>query len=199
MSDLVPTGASLIATSPVARRALPALTDEWTESIRKRAEAVAGATSVDAYDLADDLEQAALIAFWRVTESFDPALGAFEHYAQRAIRYAMISELRKHRLPVTASRRVSLDDPKLDPAFLQDPKDSPEVGCERAEIRARIGRWVATSPPKQREVFSLVYEKGLTQGVAAKRMGVSQPRIAQLHKTLKARGKNDLTKLKPLG
>lgn len=193
MSDLVVTGASLIATSTVARASLPALNPWWAEGIRKRAEAVAYKASVDPQDIADDLEQAALIAFWRATKSFDPSRGVpFQHYAQRAIRQAMISQLRRLKLPTVAGRAVSIDDPDLDPSFLEDENDSPEAELERAEIRDHVRRWIAAGPPRQREVYSLVYETGLTQRDAAKQMGVSQPRITQLHKSLLAKGRHDL-------
>src|SRR5437868_5788722 len=95
------TGVSLIAASSAARASLPELTLEWAKEIRKRAEALANRASTDPKDIADDLEQVGLIAFWRATQSFDASRGfPFEHYVRRIIRRAMNAELRVATSPV---------------------------------------------------------------------------------------------------
>ena len=55
-----------------------------------------------------------------------------------------------------------------------------------------VVEWVATLPNRQREIYRLIYERGLTQRQVAEILRISQPRIAQLHRALLRRGVLDL-------
>lgn len=193
MSDLVATGVSLISTSPLARASLPELSIEWGKEIRSRAESISKNSLVALLDFADDLEQVGLIAFWRACRTFDPGRGVpFEHYARTVIHRAMTSEVRKTKHHTAAGRALWIDDPDLDPGILP-PATDPGSRHHQQAARERVRRWVSKGPPRLREVFGLLYAEGLSQREAAVLMGVTQPRISQLHRDLLRRGQAELT------
>jgi RNA polymerase sigma factor (sigma-70 family) len=158
-----------------------------------RAESISKNARVALLDLADDLEQVGLIAFWRAWQTFDPVQGVpFEHYARSVIHRAMSSEIRKTKHPFVAGRALWIDDPNLDPGILPAVAD-PEVSHERWTSRGLVHRWMSKGPPRLREVFCLLYAEDLTQRQAAVLLGISQPRISQLHGDLLRRGRDELT------
>ena len=59
--------------------------------------------------------------------------------------------------------------------------DPPEEYCEEEELRACLAKGIATLRPNERMVLSLYYEKELTMKEIAQVMGVSPPRVSQLH------------------
>jgi len=60
---------------------------------------------------------------------------------------------------------------------------------------ARVREWIAGQPAQIRKVFELLYEKDLSQREAAEHLGVSQPRVAKLHRELLERGREELRSL----
>jgi DNA-directed RNA polymerase specialized sigma24 family protein len=62
-------------------------------------------------------------------------------------------------------------------------------------IRDTIARWVNGLPKSLQKLYELIYVKECTQREAASLMRVSQPRIAQLHRQLLQRGRQELAHL----
>lgn len=60
---------------------------------------------------------------------------------------------------------------------------------------AAVSAWVASLPTRLAEIYQHLYVEGRSQRDAARLMRVSQPRIAQLHSQLLARGRRDLEEL----
>lgn len=59
----------------------------------------------------------------------------------------------------------------------------------------RVRQWVRAQPRPLQGVFHLLYRRGLSQREAAAHLGVSQPRIAKLHRQLLNRGLDELRDL----
>ena len=59
--------------------------------------------------------------------------------------------------------------------------DPPEEHCEEEELRACLAQGIASLRPNERMVLSLYYERELTMKEIAQVMGVSPPRVSQLH------------------
>jgi DNA-directed RNA polymerase specialized sigma24 family protein len=51
-----------------------------------------------------------------------------------------------------------------------------------------VSAWVSRLPQRLQEVYRHIYEEGRSQRDAAKVMRITQPRVAQLHRQLLARG-----------
>lgn len=66
---------------------------------------------------------------------------------------------------------------------------------QQDERIAEVGAWVTTLPPQLQAIYRYIYVEGLTQREIAQQMGVSQPRIAQLHHQLLTLGQTDLRHL----
>lgn len=59
----------------------------------------------------------------------------------------------------------------------------------------RVRQWIGYQPSQFQALFDLLYREDLSQRDAAMRLGVSQPRVAQLHRQLLERGKGELRDL----
>jgi DNA-directed RNA polymerase specialized sigma subunit len=79
---------------------------------------------------------------------------------------------------------------------LEEASDAPraEVGHERTDlfVTCAVKRFIGLLPDKLRTLYELVYVKGCTQREAAAELGVTQPRVAQLHADLLQRGHQEL-------
>lgn len=63
----------------------------------------------------------------------------------------------------------------------EDYNDPAEEFCEEQELRECLSKGIASLRPNERMVLSLYYEKELTMKEIAQVMGVSPPRVSQLH------------------
>jgi DNA-directed RNA polymerase specialized sigma24 family protein len=61
--------------------------------------------------------------------------------------------------------------------------DSAEEMVDEAGQVRPVKRWVLELPEPHATIFRLLYVEQLKQRAAAKEMGVSQPRVAQLHQS----------------
>ncbi len=59
-----------------------------------------------------------------------------------------------------------------------------EAADEDVLARRLVAQWVATLPLRLRAVFCGIYRRELSQREVGARMGLSQPRVAQLHAQL---------------
>lgn len=62
-------------------------------------------------------------------------------------------------------------------------------------VRDAVRKWVASLPPRMQRVYALLYVEGVSQREAAVRLGLTQPRISQIHQELLERGRADLAHL----
>jgi len=66
-------------------------------------------------------------------------------------------------------------------------------GHSREEVR----RWANELPRRFQDIYRVLYLEGRTQREAAAILGISQPRVAQLHQSLLERGRVELPHLAP--
>jgi DNA-directed RNA polymerase specialized sigma subunit len=55
-----------------------------------------------------------------------------------------------------------------------------------------VRRWIGQLPGPLRQIYNSIYVHGLTQRETARVLGVSQPRISELHNVLLERGRAEL-------
>lgn len=76
-------------------------------------------------------------------------------------------------------------DPDAEALVIEDDGRDPCV------VRA-VARWIGDLSPRLQETFRLLYVEGYSQSEAAVILGVTQPRVAQLHRALLALGRTSL-------
>jgi RNA polymerase sigma factor (sigma-70 family) len=125
----------------------------------------------------DDLVQVGRQAVYQAVWAYKSDAGfPFAHYAKRAIKNNVLREVL--RLARQRSGETRLDDnPKVFNLLTGDTN-------WRMEFNDDFARRFTVLPAAHQEIYKLLYVEGLTQRAAAKRLGVSQPRIAQLHTSL---------------
>jgi RNA polymerase sigma factor (sigma-70 family) len=150
-----------------------------TRSARRASYYITGSSS-----LAEDLAQDVRLHLWRALEA-----GLVQESAviRRLITNAIRDRIRfeRTRIQLTSSGMSELDD--RNPALLLDASYRPEI--------LTVARWVASLPGRLRAVFELIYGSGYTQREVSSVLGLSQPRITQLHQELLQRGRLDLSAL----
>ena len=148
---------------------------EWDADI-VRASRAAASRSDHADDIAQNARLAVLLAIRekRITH---------ERYIRRVISNSIKNSLRQTRVVLGAVPDDGLEELPC-PAFAGD-----------VIATARVTAWIQTQRPEYRNVFELIYQEDLTQRQAADCLGVSQPRVAQLHRQLLARGADQLRDL----
>jgi RNA polymerase sigma factor for flagellar operon FliA len=125
----------------------------------------------------------------------------FEWYARIRVRGAIVDELRaqdwltrRARNRVTANAKqtdttaraavVGFDD--LPPEaganqFADESQESPLEAVEANRERDRLARAVETLPERERKIVTMHYFQGVPFKLIAQELGVSEPRISQLH------------------
>jgi RNA polymerase sigma factor (sigma-70 family) len=143
----------------------------------------------------DDLYQAAALALWRSTQSFDPSDGTpFEHYASRAIRRAVAREAKRELRHWDGRIEVLQGDPDddrdLDVAATPPHGGSagggpPNDECFDRVLLEHMREWAAKLPDGLlRQLYELRRVRGLTQAETAFEMRVSQQRVSYLEHRL---------------
>jgi len=112
---------------------------------------------------------------------FDASRGVpFEHFALRRIRGAMLDGLRQRDFPHRRSRRHDLSAPQfqpLDPDELLDHSYSQPRPAKRLWVQSQLQRL----PRRTRLVLQLYYLEAMPMAAIAVCLGISQPRVCQLH------------------
>lgn len=106
-----------------------------------------------------------------------------EQYLRRVISNSARNSTRQR---LVVARQVSDD-------FLEEIREEPTV--RDVLLERRIRRWLYDLPRQLKDVFHLLYRRGLSQREAAEYLGVSQPRVAKLHRQLLERGSDGLRDL----
>lgn len=154
----------------------------WDGDIQRAARA--GATRLgSALDDADDMAQEARL---HVIGAVRRTGGDSPHYIRRVIRNAVVSCLRRESRAITTRSKRGCE--------LNANLEAPPTELDSGRASAVIA-WAAGLPHRLRDIYELLYEQGLTQREAAVALGVSQPRVAQLHRALLRRGRFDLAEL----
>ncbi len=111
-----------------------------------------------------------------------------EGYVRLVIRNAALNARRDF---VRSSR------PDLRDEFPEDVGAAEDEGAKHltSDIARRVISWVASLPESLQRVYDALYVREFTQREAALAIGISQPRIAQLHAILLKRGGCDLASL----
>lgn len=134
----------------------------------------------------DDVAQHARLALLKAAAAHDPTCGTpFAHYAGVAIRNAAKDFARG-----TKRRQAKWRD---DQELVEPLSPSTPVVDHLA-----ITEWLATLPAPLRRVHEAVYQLGHTQREAACLLGISQPRVAVLHRKLIDQGRSALAGLMPV-
>lgn len=134
----------------------------------------------------DDLLQIGRTALWHVVMGFNPDRGQFDHYATRAIRNAMLHELRIASCTIEVRmKRENLNegDDDDDDDEKRRPRHYP-LSATSIEPSLHVRSWFRSLPPSSQDLLRLLYTYGTTQKDAGHRLGLSQPRISQLRKRL---------------
>jgi len=155
----------------------------WDRDIVRAARTVVARDRSLSVDAAEECAQAARQALARIAHRADE-VGPF--YLRRVIQNAVRDAARRERR--TYGRSSPLDKTAAEVAIeasAEDPDDA----------ISRVIEWTARLPDRFQKLYDLLYVRRWSQRAAAAAMGVSQPRIAQLHRELLARGKAEL---KPL-
>lgn len=156
-----------------------ALLRSWDRDIKRAARAAGNGGGGDEEDLA----QQARVRLFMASRAFPNAPAP---YIRAVIANAMRSALRNEfrRFSTRSSFAEELDDGL--PAPADEPVD------ERAGV---VSAWAARLPIRLREVYRHLYTEERSQREVARLMGVSQPRVAQLHRQLIELGREELAHL----
>lgn len=129
-------------------------------------------------EIARDVVQEAFIQVWERRRSWRPR-GSARAYLYRIVRHLVIDEKRK-----CSVRRRWLE--------RQETADAPHPATPAEVLDAKMladafEAAVASLPERRREVFELVFQRGLTHAEAAAVMGISVPTVAnQMSAALRA-------------
>lgn len=147
----------------------------------------------------DDLVAAGMAALFNVLRhgKLNPRTEGFGFYLRVRLRGAMLDELRRRDfLPRRTRKRgevseadetartvVSLEDLSVsrERAAVSQTQDSPLDQAEAAATRTRLLRAVAALPDRERLIITMHYLEGVRFKEIGSLLGVSEPRISQLH------------------
>lgn len=144
----------------------------WPELVRY------AARQLQDVEIARDVVQEAFIQVWERRRSWRPR-GSARAYLYRIVRHLVIDEKRR-----SGVRRRWME--------RQEAADAPHPATPAEVLDARIladafEAAVASLPERRREVFELVFQRGLTHAEAAAVMGISVPTVAnQMSAALRA-------------
>lgn len=141
-----------------------------------------------------DLAQVSRVALWQAVARYDVSRGIpIENYLRRAIRNAIFTALD---FVVPDVHHVRIEDDMDDEDEEQDSRYEqsatlPVLTAPEHEID--IQRWLSRLDPTQQQLYDLLYRQGRSQKEAALALGVSQPRICQIHGAMLDFGKQELS------
>lgn len=167
------------ARQPVAESETQFL-QKWDPEIRRAASAHAFGRMNPDYE-ADELAQQARIKVLRL----------YRGGKTRALPYIRTSIANAVRTPILRDPVLVQAEELPDDTLVSEDSDVELDYYVMHEVRS----WVRSLPPQLQAVYKFLYVRGLTQREAAERMGVTQARIAQLHRALLQMGASGLHKL----
>lgn len=138
----------------------------WPELVRY------AASQVGDVDLARDMAQEAFIQVWERRRGWRPR-GSARVYLYRIVRHLVIDEKRRR-----AVRRRWQDRQGRDDAMRGGQAATPADELDAKLLADRFRAAVASLPDRRREVFELVFQRGLSHAEAAAVMNVSAQTVA---------------------
>lgn len=138
----------------------------WPELVRY------AASQLGDVDLARDMAQEAFIQVWERRRGWRPR-GSARVYLYRIVRHLVIDEKRRR-----AVRRRWLDRQGRDDAMRGGQAATPADVLDARLLADRFRAAVASLPDRRREVFELVFQRGLAHADAAAVMNVSAQTVA---------------------
>lgn len=157
--------------------------NEYEADIKRAAHSVAfGLSSTASADIAQEVRCHLYQVIKRCGNLPSPYI---RRVIANAARTARLKEVRQ------TKNSVSLD---VNADALQEQKCTLESDSDLF-LRKSVAAWVRTLPKRMQQLFTLLYVEGHTQRVAARKLGITQARVAQLHSQLLQRGKLDLIHL----
>lgn len=155
------------------------LLETWDRDIKRAARAAGKGRAGDDHDLAQDARIRVLVA----ARSFPNAPAP---YVRAVIANTMRSALRYE------FRRFSSQSRLADEVSEELPAGDTQ-SCE--ESVSAVTSWVAGLPHRLRDIYRYLYVEERSQREVAKLLRLTQPRIAQLHRSLLALGREQLADL----
>lgn len=152
----------------------------WESDIVRAARVRARKRGHDHY-AADEWAQAARLRVWRQVRKSgsEPGIGLMRKLIAYGVRTPLDSD-------VVLEAAIDIDETDVVDSSQQRPD---EFAVD--EVR----QWLRTLPVPLQRVYQLLFVNEYSQREAAAILGVSQPRIAQLHRALIERGNRDLQQL----
>jgi len=144
----------------------------WNDDIDRAARHVCRMRAADPDDVAQEI-RVRLFQLWLANDG-DPPSG----YVRITIRNTALNAIRDEQRASRHNLRGSF------PLSLSSEISTPEEDLVARESRHRLDAWVKRLPPLLERTFDLLYRQGLSQRAAAAALGVTQPRVAQLHRSL---------------
>ena len=138
----------------------------WPELVRY------AASQIGDVDLARDMAQEAFIQVWERRRGWRPR-GSARVYLYRIVRHLVIDEKRRR-----AVRRRWQDRQGRDDAMRGGQAATPADVLDARLLADRFRAAVASLPDRRREVFELVFQRGLSHAEAAAVMNVSAQTVA---------------------
>ncbi len=138
----------------------------WPELVRY------AASQLGDPDLARDMAQEAFIQVWERRRGWRPR-GSARVYLYRIVRHLVIDEKRRR-----AVRRRWQDRQGRDDAMRGGQAATPAAVLDARLLADRFRAAVASLPGRRREVFELVFQRGLSHAEAAAVMNVSAQTVA---------------------
>lgn len=125
-------------------------------------------------------------------------------YVRLLIKHTCINAIRDDQARLTQHNKkvaFSLNDDDLNLSDVsEDSAELPDGLIARPQhsdvlLKAAVAGWVAKLPTQLRAVYQAIYGEDRQMSEVALALGVSLPRVSQLHRELIARGKRDLHRL----
>jgi RNA polymerase sigma factor (sigma-70 family) len=166
-----PTPAELRRIAAGDQQACRNLIDRWESPIKIIASGFASRAS----DI-DDLMQIGRLAVHQSALNYDLSLEfPFGNYAKRGIKNCIMQEATR------LARQRRLETPLEGHA--EDGDDLPPEMVNDTGPADAVKGWVLELPEPHATIFRLLYVEKLKQRGAAEELGISQPRVAQLHRS----------------
>jgi len=145
----------------------------------------------------DDAKQAALEAFLRARNRYDPTKGPFEHYAKAAIYNALLNaRIAEQRF--WGGGNATEDEATEEVA--PEPWEAEDAALDLITMNdavSDISAWRQRLPSKPASLVEALYYRDLAQRDFAAEQGVTQARISQRNVQMLARARLELKHLQP--
>ena len=120
---------------------------------------------LDDEEAAKDVVQSVLVRLWEKRADLKP--GSLRGYLLRLTRNSAFDELKRRRVRRRSALAIGLD------GALSRPAPTPAELVDESELNATVDRAIQALPPRRREVFTLVYLRGLSYHEVGEILGIS--------------------------